>query len=67
MKKLTSIGIFDDAVGKRMTMTFSEIDEQTGMILSDNKRIDRVITDETAIVHANALATYAQQFVNAAE
>lgn len=67
MKKVTSIGVFDDAVGKRMTATFSEIDERTGKIISDNKRIDRVVTDETAIAHANALAAYAQQFVDAAE
>ena len=64
---VTSIGLFNDAVGKRMSITYSEIDETTGQIVSDNKRIDRVVTDQTAIEHANAIAQYAQQFVDNAE
>ena len=64
MRIVTSIGIFNDAVGKRMSITYSEVDETTGKIISDNKRIDRVVTDQDAIEHANALAEYAQQFVD---
>lgn len=67
MKIVTSVGLFNDAVGKRITITYSEIDDQTGKIISDNKRIDRVVTDQTAITHANAIAEYAQQFVDNAE
>ena len=44
MKIVTSIGLFDDAVGKRMSITYSEVDDATGQIVSDNKRIDRVVT-----------------------
>ncbi len=64
---VTSIGLFNDAVGKRMSITYSEIDETTGQIISDNKRIDRVVTDSDALVHANAIAEYAQQFVDSAK
>lgn len=67
MKKVTSIGLFNDAVGKRISITFSEINDQTGQVISDNKRIDRVVTDQEAISHADALAEYAQIFVDAAE
>lgn len=67
MKIVTSIGLFNDAVGKRMSITYSEVDDQTGQIISDNKRIDRVVTDHTAIGHANAITQYAQQFVDSAE
>ena len=67
MKIVTSIGLFNDAIGKRMSITYSEVDDQTGQVISDNKRIDRVVTDQTAIAHANALAEYAQQFVDNAE
>lgn len=66
-KVVTSIGLFNDAVGKRMSITYSEIDETTGQIISDNKRIDRVVTDQTAISHANAIAEYAQTFVDNAD
>lgn len=66
-KVVTSIGLFNDAIGKRMSITYSEIDDTTGQIISDNKRIDRVVTDQTAIEHANAIAQYAQKFVDNAE
>ena len=64
VKVVTSIGLFNDAVGKRISITYSEINEETGQIISDNKRIDRVVTDQTAVGHANAIAEYAQQFVD---
>lgn len=63
MKIVTSIGLFNDAVGKRISITYSEIDE-AGQIISDNKRVDRVVTDQTAIDHANALSEYAQKFID---
>lgn len=65
MKIVTSLGVFNDAIGKRMSITYSEVDDQTGQVISDNKRIDRVVTDQTAINHANALAEYAQAFIDA--
>ena len=67
IKIVTSIGLFNDAVGKRMTITYSEVDDETGQIISDNKRIDRIVTDSEAVKHANAIAEYAQQFVDSAE
>ena len=67
MKIVTSIGLFNDAVGKRISITYSEVDDQSGQIISDNKRIDRVVTDKSAIGHANAIAEYAQEFVDAEE
>lgn len=64
MKIVTSIGLFNDAVGKRISITYSEIDDATGTVISDNNRIDRVVTDQTAKAHADALAEYAQTFVD---
>ena len=64
-KIVTSIGLFNDAVGKRISITYSHVDN--GQIMSDNNRIDRVITEAEAIAHAEALAEYAQEFVNAEE
>lgn len=64
MKIVTSIGLFNDAVGKRISITYSEIDDATGTVISDNNRIDRVVTDQTAKAHADAMAEYAQTFVD---
>ena len=63
MKIVTSITVWNDAVGKRMSITYSEIDDETGQIISDNKRTDRVVTDSTAVSHADALKDYAQIFI----
>ena len=63
MKKVTSTTLFDDAVGKRISITYSEINDETGEITADTKRVDRVVTDADAITHANALAEYAAQFI----
>jgi len=59
MKIITSVTAFQDAVGMRMSATYSEIDDQTGRIISDNKRFDRVITDSSAKANARALLEYA--------
>jgi hypothetical protein len=59
MKIITSVTAFNDAVGMRMSATYSEIDDQTGRIISDNKRFDRVITDASAKKSAQALLEYA--------
>lgn len=64
MKIVTSIGLFNDAVGKRISITYSEVNDETGEVISDNKRIDRVVTDQSAIAHANAIAEYAQTFID---
>lgn len=67
MKIVTSVTVFNDAVGMRMSITYSEIDETTGKIIADNKRIDRVITDSSAKSKATGLMNYAQTFVDALE
>ena len=64
MKLVTSITLFNDAVGKRMSVTYSEVDDTTGKIISDNNRIDRVITDPEVIAIADNLKEYAQQFID---
>jgi hypothetical protein len=59
MKIITSVTVFNDAIGMRMSATYSEIDDQTGRIISDNNRFDRVITDNEVKAKAEALIEYA--------
>lgn len=67
IKTVTSATVFQDAVGMRMSITYSEIDETTGQVVADNKRIDRVITDKTMKADANKVIDAAQEFVDALE
>ena len=55
----TSATVFNDAVGMRLSATYSEIDDQTGRVISDNQRFDRVITDRDARNAAQAILDYA--------
>ena len=59
MKKITSVTVFNDAVGMRLSATYSEVDDATGRVINDNNRFDRVITDAQALADAQALLTYA--------
>lgn len=61
MKSITSATVFNDAIGVRLSATYSEIDDVTGRVISDNNRFDRVITDQEAKAHAAALLEYAAE------
>jgi hypothetical protein len=47
----------------RLSATYSEIDDETGRVISDNNRFDRVVTDSTIKADANAIMDYAAQSV----
>lgn len=64
MKVVTAITVWNDAVGKRMSAAYTEIDDSTGRIISDNKRFDRVITDASITAAADTLKAYAQSLVD---
>ena len=64
MKTVTSITVFNDAVGRRMSLTYSEINENTGQVISDNNRIDRVITETNIKDLIDNLENYAQNFID---
>lgn len=66
MKTITSVTVFNDAVGLRMSATYSEVDEN-GQIVTDNKRFDRVITDTSAKKAANTLMNFAQSMTDGME
>lgn len=64
MKVVTSTTAFNDAIGVRISISYSEIDDQTGQVISDNKRIDRVVTDSTSIQKIQAVRDYAQSILD---
>lgn len=59
MKKVTSITLLTTAEGKRISLTFSEIDEK-GNIVSENKRINKVVVNPTLADIINELEEQAQ-------
>lgn len=67
MKKVTSVTFWNDAVGKRLSITYSDIDDTTGKIIRDNYRIDRVLTNAEAITACDNIAQVAQAFIDSVE
>ena len=67
IKTVTSITAWNDSVGKRMSITFSEIDESTGKIISDNKRTDVVVMDKDAKTKIDGLMDFAQDVIDSQE
>lgn len=67
MKKVTSVTFWNDAVGKRLSITYSDIDDTTGKIIRDNYRIDQVLVDKEAIAACDQIAETAQGFIDSIE
>ena len=63
MKVVTSATVFQDSVGMRLSVTYSNVDEN-GKITSDNVRANRVLTDMEIKNKAAELLSYAQQYVD---
>ena len=64
MKIVTSATVWNDAVGVRMSITYSEVDEETGKVISDNKRADRIVTDAETKGKIESVMAKAQEFVD---
>lgn len=63
MKRATSATFFQDAVGMRMSVTYSEIDDVTGQVVADNKRVTKVLTDSDDLAKAAAVIAVAQSYI----
>lgn len=63
MKIVTSATVWNDAIGKRISVTYSEVDETTGRIVSDNNRVDRVVTAAEAKSLIDGILEYAESII----
>lgn len=63
MKKVTSMTVLTTAEGKRLSITYSELDNK-GNINSENNRINRVVVDSSVLEHIVGLETFAQSVID---
>ena len=63
MKKITAVTLFQTVVGYRLSMAYSEINDE-GVIIKDNARLDRILVNQDMIDNATALMQYAQGCVD---
>ena len=50
-----------------MSMVYSEIDEKTAKIVSDNKRTDIVVTDSEVLSAMGTIEKYVQNYIDTIE
>ena len=67
MKKVTSVTVWNDSAGYRISVTYSEVDPKTRKVTADNIRENYVLSDPAEIETAASLTTLAQEIVNGAE
>ncbi|KRU29367.1 hypothetical protein VT91_09810 [Clostridium sporogenes] len=61
MKRLTGTAIINTAEGKRIAFTYSEIDEETGAIIEDNKKQSFIALDDKFLNTINQIEDYIKE------
>ena len=67
MKKVTSVTVWNDSAGVRISVTYSVVDPVTRKVTADNIRENYVLSDPAEAETAIALTALAQSIVNGAE
>lgn len=62
--KVTSVTMFSTAEGIRISITYSIIDDM-GKIVSENKRVNRIVVDDDALSKINDINAFAKSIVDA--
>lgn len=63
MKRVTSMTTFTTAEGERLSITFSDIDDN-GNIIRENDRVNKVVVDQEILSFIQELKNFAQEIVN---
>lgn len=63
MKKVTSMTVLTTAEGKRLSITFSEIDDN-GNIIKENERVNKVVVNRNILGYITELEEFAQEIVD---
>ena len=64
MKKVTSVTIWNDSAGRRISVTYSEIDETTRKVVRDNIRENFILMADEELAQTDAVLASAQELVN---
>ncbi len=65
MKKVTSVTIWNDSAGRRLSVTYSEIDEETHKVVKDNARENFILMDNTEVKKTDSVLKIAQDILDA--
>ena len=67
MKKVTSATVWNDSAGRRLSVTYSEIDEATHKTVKDNVRENYILVTAPEISASDAVLIIAQELLDGKE
>ncbi len=67
MKKVTSVTVWNDSNGRRLSVTYSEIDEKTHRVVQDNARENFIVVGDNEIEKTDDVLSLAQSIIDSQE
>lgn len=67
MKKVTSVTVWNDSNGRRLSVTYSEIDEKTYRVVQDNARENFIVVGDNEIEKTDDVLSLAQSIIDSQE
>ena len=64
MKKVTSVTIWNDSAGRRVSVTYSEINESTHRVVKDNVRENFILFADDEVSITDAVLNLAQNIID---
>lgn len=64
MRNIKSIAIASDGNLKRLAITYDEIDAETGKVVNQNVKTNRVVTDVEVLADIAEIETFAQTIID---
>ena len=65
MNNIKGFAVITDGNTKRIAITYDVINDETGVVMEQNKKINRIITVDSAKESVKALEKYAQAVIDA--
>lgn len=65
MNNIKGFAVITDGNTKRIAITYDVINDETGVVMEQNKKINRIITVDSAKESVKALEKYAQDIIDA--
>ena len=64
MKRVTRVSVYNDSSGHRMSVVYSEIDEETHRIVKSNICENYVVTEEDEVSVLDSVVELAESYLN---
>lgn len=64
MNNVKAVAVSTDGNMKRLSISYDQVDEETGKVINSNARMNRIIAEEEVINAVNVIEAFAQKIVD---